>query len=229
MVPIPQSVPPEDRLAQMAANAGPVVRRLYAKAKMASPSEIYIRAFKEEKELEIFAASDRGVKMKRLAVWTIAFHSGGLGPKRREGDYQVPEGFYHIDRFNPRSNFWLSLGLNYPNASDRKLSDPSKPGGDIFIHGGRSSIGCLAMTDPGIEQIYHIASDARKSGQRFIPVHIFPSRNWTNLKRQYKDQKPLLRFWEPLERAFRQFEETRLVPKVRVRTDGRYVVVRPGP
>lgn len=86
---------------------------------------------------------------------------------------QVPEGFYEVDRFNPLSSFHLSLGLNYPNASDRVLSDPVSPGTDIFIHGGNASIGCLALGDDGIEEVYLAAIDSRV---RPIHVQLFPAR-----------------------------------------------------
>ena len=89
-----------------------------------------------------------------------------------QGDYQVPEGFYYINEFNPNSNYHLSLGLNYPNASDRILSDSLSPGGDIYIHGSCVSVGCIPVTDEQIEEIYIIASYAKASGQDYIPTHL---------------------------------------------------------
>ena len=85
----------------------------------------------------------------------------------------MPEGFYEIDRFNPQSNFHLSLGLNHPTAAERALDEP-KPDGDIFIHGGEVTIGCLPITDAGVEEVYLLAVLARAAGQMAIPVHIFP-------------------------------------------------------
>ncbi len=90
------------------------------------------------------------------------------------GDYQVPEGFYYINEFNPRSLYHLSLGLNYPNASDRMLCDMSQPGGDIYIHGSCVTTGCIPITDGQIEELYVLAAHAKDMGQDFIPVHIFP-------------------------------------------------------
>jgi murein L,D-transpeptidase YafK len=107
--------------------------------------------------------------------------SGAMGPKRMEGDYQVPEGFYYINEFNPNSLYHLSLGLNYPNASDRILSDSSRPGNNIYIHGNCVSTGCIPISDVPIEELYYIASNVKAQGQDFIPVHVFPVRY--NLKK----------------------------------------------
>ena len=84
--------------------------------------------------------------------------SGTTGPKRLQGDFQVPEGFYHINEFNPNSNYHLSMGLNYPNSSDRILSDSLRPGGEIYIHGSCVSVGCIPLNDDEIEELYLIAS-----------------------------------------------------------------------
>jgi hypothetical protein len=103
--------------------------------------------------------------------------AGELGPKRKQGDNQTPEGFYAISYFNPRSDFHLSLHIDYPNRRDRAAgADGVKLGGDIFIHGGCLSEGCLAITDEGIRELYWLAVEARSVGQRRIPVHIFPAR-----------------------------------------------------
>ena len=159
--------------------------------------------------------------MQRLEEFPIAGMSGNLGPKRKEGDLQVPEGLYYIDRFNPQSRFRLSLGINYPNASDRIRSDKSKPGGDIFIHGDTKSIGCLAMTDEVIDQIYVLALEAKAAGQSQIPVHIFPFK-LTERSLAPRQTSPWIEFWKELEPAYRQFERTRYVPSFKVGADGSY-------
>jgi murein L,D-transpeptidase YafK len=136
------------------------------------PQRVYLRAFKRERTLEVWVAPKRGA-YKLFRSYPIAAMSGGLGPKKQEGDRQVPEGRYEIDRYNPQSSFLLSLGLNYPNATDLKRSRSLTPGGDIFIHGSNVSIGCLAMTDDKIREIYLVALDAR---QKPVRVDIFPMR-----------------------------------------------------
>ena len=94
---------------------------------------IYLRAFKDEKKIELWAKNFTDSKYKLIKVYKICRTSGDLGPKREQGDRQIPEGFYHINRFNPYSNFLLSLGLNYPNKSDRILGEKGNLGNDIFI------------------------------------------------------------------------------------------------
>jgi murein L,D-transpeptidase YafK len=207
----------------------PILRRLAQRAGLKHPvPRIYFRAHKAEMELEIWGGTSLAKPLKLLAAYPIAGMSGSLGPKRREGDLQAPEGFYFIDRFNPRSSFHLSLGINYPNASDRILSDRQKPGGDIFIHGSDVSIGCLAMTDEMIKEIYSLAWLARQKGQRRIPVHIFPFRmtnaQWT---RHVKERPHLRSFWQSLRPAWLKFEASKVVPKTAVDTrTGSYTLLR---
>ena len=149
------------------------------------PKGLLIRAFKHEEGLEIWASNEIDGEYILLKTYPIAKQSGVLDPKRKEGDKQVPEGFYYIDRFNPRSRYHLSLGLNYPNESDKVRSDKKQPGSDIFIHGSNVSIGCLAVTDEIIEEIYILALDVKQGGLKNIPVHLFPFRMnvsmWENM------------------------------------------------
>jgi murein L,D-transpeptidase YafK len=104
--------------------------------------------------------------------------SGGLGPKVREGDLQVPEGVYQIDAFNPASRFHLALRVGYPNAVDRAraraLGVPA--GGDIMVHGGCATVGCLPLRDGPMERLYVAAVQARASSRAAIPVHLHPCR-----------------------------------------------------
>ncbi len=164
-----------------------------------------------------------------MRVFPILRASGRLGPKRQEGDRQVPEGFYTVDRLNPRSLFHLSLGLDYPNASDRLLAtDPLRPGSDIFIHGGAESIGCLALGDAAAAQLFLVAHDVSEGSGQPVAVHIFPCRmeaeNWRTLLGPLAAGQPTLeRFWRGLQAGFDAFERTKLVPAIRVKTDGGYV------
>ena len=187
---------------------------------------IAFRAFKAERQLEIWGAANERGPFRLLATYPIAAISGTLGPKRREGDMQAPEGFYRIDRFNPHSQFHLSLGLNYPNSSDRLRAGKDPLGRDIFIHGNQVSAGCLAMTDPVIDTIYGLALNARNHGQRAIPVSIFPCRmtdeNWSALQTQYASQPDLIRFWSTLRPAYTAFEGTHMWPRPHVNARGDY-------
>src|SRR5690606_40100008 len=145
----------------------------------------------KEKIIEVWVKGHNTTTYQLLCRYDCCTTSGTLGPKRREGDLQIPEGVYHINHFNPQSNFHLSLGINYPNASDKILSDPSKPGGAIYIHGNCVTIGCIPITDDKIKELYIMAVEAKNSGQQKIPVYIFPSRldpaGMAALKREYND------------------------------------------
>lgn len=187
------------------------------------PARLFLRALKAERILELWAAGPEG-PFALAKEFPICNFSGGPGPKRREGDAQVPEGFYHIARFNPQSRFLLSLGLSYPNASDRILGARGRLGGDIFIHGNCVSIGCLAMTDDLIREIYAAAVLARAAGQKNIPVHVFPTRlNEAGLARLEKAKPELSTFWRDLKVGYDLFEKFRLPPEPRVDAKGRYV------
>jgi len=186
------------------------------------PRGVYLRAFKLEGVLELWA--EKGKSKERVLVrrFPICAASGELGPKRREGDGQVPEGFYLIDRFNPRSSYHLSLGLDYPNAVDRARAGDDRPGGDIFIHGGCVTIGCLPLQDGPVEWLYVAAVIARDHGQKKIPVHVFPFRFGSPEANAYvaAATPELAAFWSVLERGYRAFEATHLPPAVEPRRDG---------
>ena len=162
-----------DRVAEARASRSADVKQLWQTAGLkAAPQEIYLRAFKKEKVLELWGGP-RGRPLKLIKSYPFCAASGELGPKRKEGDLQVPEGFYEVSQFNPWSDFHLSLKVSYPNASDKVLSDAERPGGLIYLHGGCASIGCIAITDPAIEEVYLLAVDAKVRPIRF---DIFPSR-----------------------------------------------------
>ncbi|SFQ74078.1 hypothetical protein SAMN04515668_4087 [Hymenobacter arizonensis] len=192
------------RMAQ--AGTGPVVAdRLRAHKLDPRRLEIFLRVIKTNRELEVWARNQGAGPFALLQTYPLAATSGKLGPKRRAGDRQVPEGFYEIDRFNPQSSYHLSLGLNYPNAADRALGEPD-PGGDIFIHGGEVTIGCLPITDIGIEEVYLLAVAARAAGQGIIPVHIFPfPLNEKELAK--RAASPHQAFWRGLMTGYTYFEQ----------------------
>ncbi|MDR2626246.1 MAG: L,D-transpeptidase family protein [Zoogloeaceae bacterium] len=187
---------------------------------------LLILAYKAEGVLELYVKSSAASRYQKLRDYTICRVPGKLGPKRQSGDEQVPEGFYHIDRFNPQSNFLLSLGINYPNAADRIKSKGRNPGGDIFIHGNCVSIGCLPMTDDKIREIYLYAVHARNSGQRRIPVYIFPFRMTEANMQKYAAQNAanpaLLRFWKTLQTGYARFAQDAQALPVQVDEQGEY-------
>lgn len=189
---------------------------------------VYIRSFKFDSQLEVWVKNDAKEQYKLFKTYRVCALAGTLGPKRMEGDYQVPEGFYYINEFNPRSTYHLSLGLNYPNASDKILSDSLRPGGDIYIHGSCVTVGCIPMTDDQIEEIYNIAAHAQDQGEDFIPVHIFPirynnKRSADYLERLIKADGNLKNFSERLESVYDHFEITHQLPVIMTNTHGDYV------
>lgn len=217
-----------DRVAAARAARGKNIKEKYRAAEVEYPGEIYVRWLKREAIVELWARNGRK-KFQRVAEFPILKSSGGPGPKRREGDLQVPEGFYVIDRYNPKSNFHLSLGLNYPNAADRVHADPERPGSDIFIHGSNVTVGCAPLGDEVIEELYLAAWDAHNAGQKDIPVHIFPARmagaEWETFAAEETKRRPeLADFWGQLKPGYEAFEARRLVPKVKVTKAGRYVL-----
>jgi murein L,D-transpeptidase YafK len=190
---------------------------------------MYVRAFKAERQLEVWVKGDYAEAFQLFKVYKVCATSGTFGPKRKEGDKQIPEGFYYINEFNPNSNYHLALGLNYPNASDAILSDHQKPGGDIYIHGNCVTIGCLPITDSLIEQVYLMASVVKDQGQDFIPVHIYPLR-YDNPKSQEqfhtrtKAKADVQHFAQSIRDAYEYFEDTHQLPAIMVDSKGSYVV-----
>jgi murein L,D-transpeptidase YafK len=190
---------------------------------------MYVRAFKHEKQLEVWLKNDWDEKFELFKVYKVCATSGTYGPKRKEGDKQIPEGFYYINEFKPNSNYHLALGLNYPNASDAILSDHSKPGGDIYIHGNCVTIGCLPLTDSLIEQVYYLASVVKDQGQDFIPVHIYPVRydnqkGMETLVTKTKNKQDVQEFAKQIKDAYEYFEDTHQLPTVLIAKNGSYVV-----
>lgn len=187
--------------------------------------EIFIRAFKREAELEVWARS-KNARYKLVETYSICSSSGELGPKRRQGDGQVPEGFYQVSVFNPISSYHLSLGINYPNKSDKIIAGNANPGGDIMIHGNCVTIGCIPLTDAKIKEVYIMAVEAHGGGQQNMPVHIFPSRltedQFTWLKAKTGDGK-MLAFWTNLREGYLFFENKKSLPSITVDQSGKYI------
>lgn len=188
--------------------------------------QLFLRAFKKEEQLEVWVKAAENSTYVLLDKYPFCTSSGMLGPKRREGDGQIPEGVYRIHHFNPLSNFHLSLGINYPNASDKLLSDKHRPGGQIYIHGSCVTIGCIPITDDKIKELYLLAVEAKNGGQRSIPVHIFPTRLERGvvpqLARETSVSADIASFWANLQGIYRDFEETRKLRPVKVDGEGRY-------
>lgn len=207
------------------------IKKEFAKQKLNwPPHEMYVRSFKYDKQLEVWVKGDSSQHFRLFKTYKVCMQSGSMGPKRIEGDYQVPEGFYYINEFNPNSNYHLSLGLNYPNASDRILSDAQRPGNNIYIHGNCVSTGCIAIKDGPIEELYIIASNVKAhGGQEFIPVHVFPvrynvRRSYDFLKASIKNNLYLEEFNANIKKVFDHFEAKKQLPVIMVNKKGEYVL-----
>ena len=140
-------------------------------------SDIVCIVYKRQMIFEVHACGPEG-ELRRVARFPVCAIPDGLGPKRRAGDNMTPEGIYNIDALNPRSAYHLSMHVDYPNASDRLLGERGNLGGDIYVHGKCCTIGCIAMGDETIEQLYRLAERAMKRGQRKIPLYIFPDSDY---------------------------------------------------
>ena len=207
------------------------LRRLFTQKDLSYPPRvILLRAFKKEAILELWTEESRGKPYSLVKTYPICASSGRIGPKRRFGDEQVPEGFYELDWFNPQSNFYLSLHVSYPNESDRILGERKNQGGDIFLHGNCVTIGCLPITDGGIKEVYWLAVLARTNGQKRLPIEIFPARmtddELDDLARERLDEPEVMAFWVNLKGGFDYFEKNRRPPRVHVNSVGKYVFGR---
>jgi murein L,D-transpeptidase YafK len=206
------------------------LQKQFEAKKMEWPAKyIYIRSFKYDSQLEVWVKSDIKDQFQLFKTYKVCALAGTLGPKRMEGDYQVPEGFYYINVFNPRSNYYLSLGINYPNESDKVLSDSLRPGSEIYIHGSCVTVGCIPIRDEQIDEVYILSAFAKDNGQDFIPVHIFPirfnvERSVKYLESLTKDDPALKKFADRLEDAYDYFDKYKQLPVVMIDEKGQYMI-----
>ncbi len=176
-------------------------------------SPIFIRIFKASKELEVWIENSQ--KFKLFKTYKLCTFSGLLGPKTQIDDLQSPEGFYHVkpDQLNPSSRYHLSFNLGYPNLYDIAHG---RTGSALMVHGGCVSIGCYAMTNETIEEIYTIADAAFRGGQPFFRVHIFPFRMTKKNMEQHK-RSEWYGFWKNLKQGYDIFENEKKPPNVMVK------------
>jgi len=202
----------------------PLEEDLKSKNLKLSDLAITLVAYKNDDLLEVYGRPKNQKKLILIKTYSICARSGILGPKRKEGDGQVPEGFYYINVFNPSSNYYLSLGINYPNSADRLKSSYKSLGGNIFIHGSCVTIGCLPMTDDLIKEIYVLAVHAKNNGQSKIPVYIFPYRMENSKHKEHtKSASPqLTQFWNNLKQGYDLFHSNQQELNYSVNSSGDY-------
>ena len=179
---------------------------------------MFIRIFKRSSELEVWLKKESG-RFELFKTYIICRYSGDLGPKLKQGDKQAPEGFYSVryDRMNPWSQNHLSFNLGYPNTYDQTHE---RSGSALMVHGGCRSIGCYAVTDYYMDEIYTLADAALTAGQGEIQVHVFPFRLTSANLALYRSS-PWYEFWMNLKQGYDLFEKHRLPPMVEV-SDRRY-------
>ncbi len=209
----------QERADAAAARVRPDLERDLARVGLHLGDPVFIRAFKEEKLLDFFIRNRATGKFDLFRTYPIVAASGGLGPKLAAGDRQVPEGFYVVPpaAMNPDSRFHLAFNIGYPNEFDRAHH---RTGSAIMVHGDRKSIGCLAMTDEKIEEIYTLCAAAQAAGQGFFCVHLFPFR-MTVERMEIATKSSNFAFWQNLKEGYDFFEKDRIPPQTLV-VDGRY-------
>ncbi|MBI5544339.1 MAG: L,D-transpeptidase family protein [Deltaproteobacteria bacterium] len=205
---------------------GATVKALFKDKQLAwPPSGVLVRVFKEEAILELWGRQKDGGYVL-VKEYPVCASSGVPGPKRREGDLQVPEGFYAVNHFNPWSNYHLALGVSYPNTSDRVLGGKGPLGGQIYIHGKCVTIGCIPIEDEAIEEVYLAVLEARAAGQMEVPIHLFPTHlteaALKRLAQEHGQAEALLAFWANLKEGYDLFEKDHRLPTINVDRKGRY-------
>jgi murein L,D-transpeptidase YafK len=184
--------------------------------------DLYVRVFKSEKELQVWMKNKSETRYKLFRTYAVCASSGTLGPKRKEGDGQVPEGFYKLDLFNPNSNYHLSLRISYPNASDVILKDGKNAGGAIMVHGNCVTIGCLPITDEKIKELYVLCVEVQNR-QRPLHIDIFPAKlTDANIKLLQASYPEHMAFWNSLKPRYTAFETNKSFPKVVIDKKGKY-------
>jgi murein L,D-transpeptidase YafK len=212
-------VPSSKRSKDAIKKANPRIQmELRAKA-ISYGTQVFIRMFKESKELEVWLK--KGKVFEHFKTYKICtYGTGGLGPKGKQGDGKAPEGFYQVSAksLNPLSDYHLALNLGYPNEYDRAHK---RTGSALMIHGDCVSIGCYAMTDDGIEEIYSLVDAALRNGQPFIQIHIYPF-YMTSINVSDYSKSEWAPFWNNLKEGYDYFELKHIPPDVGVKNQ-RYV------
>lgn len=217
---IDHTIPPgEARATAAAANVRPALERDLATIGLHFGNPVFIRAFKQEKQLELFVRNRATGQFELFRTYLIVAASGTLGPKLVEGDGQVPEGFYAVPpaAMKPDSRYHLAFNIGFPNEFDRSQG---RTGSAIMVHGNHVSIGCLAMTDEKIEEIYTLCAAAHQAGQACFRIHIFPFRMTEEAMRNATGN-PNKGFWENLKQGYDLFEKNHIPPTDSV-VEGRY-------
>ncbi|MDP3532083.1 MAG: L,D-transpeptidase family protein [Alphaproteobacteria bacterium] len=206
-------VPESKRSAQAKERVLAKLKTALQQKKLELGSNVFVRIFKKDKELELWIKGKDTFQL--FKTYPICAMSGVLGPKMKQGDKQAPEGFYTLsaDSLHPNSRYHLALNVGYPNHYDKAMDST---GSHIMIHGDCRSIGCFAMTDPQIEEIYTLIHFALEAGQKQVPLHIFPFHlKPEHLKNHIKSSWYF--FWSMLQPIYLEFEKTKIPPVIKIK------------
>ena len=214
------AVPDSARSREAVKRVTPGLTKALSEKDLKLGAQVFIQIIKQSNELHLYLDKGDGT-YGLFKTYPICSWSGELGPKQKEGDGQSPEGFYTIKpgQMHPTSSFHLSFNLGFPNAYDRAKG---RTGSYLMVHGNCVSIGCYAMTDTGIEEIWTLMTAAYEAGQPAIPVHAFPFAMTEENLAAYKDNQ-WSDFWSELEPAWRKFQVNKTPPSIRI-SNGRYVI-----
>jgi len=218
-----QDIPSSSRSLEAIIRVKPILERELVKKNLQIGSPIFIRIFKEEMVLEVWLISEGNFKLFKMYP-ICTYGSGGLGPKMKQGDGKAPEGFYFVTprNLNPVSDYHLSFNLGYPNSYDKYHG---RTGSALMVHGSCVSIGCYAMTDSGIKEIYALTDLAFRHGQPFFRVHVFPFRMSKENLDKHKTSE-WYEFWTNLKEGYDFFEYNgKIPPNVEV-CRGKYVFIK---
>jgi murein L,D-transpeptidase YafK len=218
-------LPAKERVADVRQRVEPSLIKALEAKKLKLGQKVFLRSFKESKEMEVWLQSSADKPWTLFKNYRIAtYGKGTLGPKLKQGDGQAPEGIYPMtaDSLHPGSKYHLAINTGYPNAYDRAHK---RTGDYLMIHGKAVSIGCFAMTDAYIEEIYLLLDAAFTGGQKSITLHSFPFRMTPErMANAAKDSHPALSFWQELQPIYDSFEKSQRVPHVDV--EGKKYVLR---
>ncbi|MCB1444227.1 MAG: murein L,D-transpeptidase [Rhizobiaceae bacterium] len=189
------------------------MRQKLARMHLSMSSPIMMRIFKQEAIMEVWKANSQN-RYELVATYPICAWSGQLGPKKKEGDRQAPEGFYTITpaQMNPNSNYYLSFDMGYPNQYDRAYG---RTGRNLMIHGACSSSGCYSISDAAVLQVYAFARDAFKAGQKSFQIQAFPFRMTAENMAKHRSSEHF-EFWKNLKVGYDYFEITHRPPEIDV-------------
>ncbi|PKM19486.1 MAG: 2-dehydro-3-deoxyphosphooctonate aldolase [Gammaproteobacteria bacterium HGW-Gammaproteobacteria-15] len=206
-------VPTSIRAERAIASVEPALKKELSNLGLKYGAPVFIRIFKDPGVLEVWVESADGTFIA-FKSYDICTFSGDLGPKLKQGDKQSPEGFYFVNagRLNPWSSYHLSFNLGYPNKYDRVHG---RTGDALMVHGNCVSIGCYAMTDAYMNEIYALGVAALKSGQPFFRVHIFPFRLESATLAKYNSHQ-WHSFWLNLKEGYDYFNSHKRPPNTEV-------------